>query len=120
MIRYTERLDKFADRGHVGSEEQRSKDRALSHARALWHARVARRDAEECWPSLTNCWRLDRYEWSQATDRQTNRQTDERTDKQKDSAIAQSRIPSGGGLKTLTIYCTTFMFINISIQLNRV
>ena len=38
MIRYTKRVDKFADRGHVGCEEQRSKDRAL------WHARVARRN----------------------------------------------------------------------------
>ena len=35
MIRYTERVDKFADRGHVDCEEQRSKDRAL------WHAQVA-------------------------------------------------------------------------------
>jgi len=38
MTKYTERVDKFADRDHVGCEEQRSKDRAL------WHARVARRN----------------------------------------------------------------------------
>ena len=55
------------------------------------------------------------------SDRQADEQTDRRTNRQTERQRHCAKLlPSGGGLKTLTIYCTTFMFINISIQLNRV